>query len=171
MIILETIEEATTKLPAWVDPVLVIAGWPATTLLAYWAGVRQSRKDRSADLYKHAVLDPSIEDINAFFDQYRMKLSNVSSVGGKAVPKVIGTLHIEFSEHLRALGNGITGRIHTFDSDAVESIEIILDDLDDQITAWCFSTKPRDREGLLRSLNNGKRNLIKTMFKAKFDLK
>lgn len=165
---------APTAGPSWVNAALIVAGWPVTALLGFWAGSRQKMHDRRADFYRGTVVTPSVEEINRFFADYRQKLGdfikNPPAVGGKAVPRGVSKLHLEFSEDLRRLSNAIAERVHAFDSDAVRRLTRTVDGLDDNITAWLFSTKPRDEEVLFQLLVEAKRNLIRDIYKAKLDL-
>ena len=170
--ILETAKGAANQGNSYVTQALVVVGWIVTALLAYWIGLRHRERDRRVEFYKIAVVNPSLPEISDFFNSHRQKLTELAKIDNadRTGLSVVKRVHLEFSENLRNLGNSICGRVETFDSEAVNEIAKTVDNLDDQITAWCFSTKQRYEGGAIQALKIAKQSLIMHVYKAKLDI-
>jgi hypothetical protein len=170
-------QDAVNHCKTWVERAVVFL--PVLTalvaLFTYWLGSRKKDKDQRFSFYKEVVIDPSISDLDTFFDAYRGRLLDQARVGltltgGAAMPRPLTKLHREFSEDLYTLKDALVGRLEAFDAAAVARISEVIRGLDDGVTGWIFTVRTKEESVIADMLVVARRSIIQTLYKGKLTI-
>jgi hypothetical protein len=161
----------------WADRVLPLIPvlTPFVAIYTFWLGWRQKENERCFSFYNEAVITPSMDNMDAFFEKYRDKFCEIARkttpVSTRvAVPRATTRLITEFSQDLYGLKDAIVKRIEVFDTKAVKNIEITVEIFDTEITRWLVSKTVKNTEVCNELLLKAKRSLIRSIYKGKFSI-
>jgi len=154
--------------------------WDATPLiciLTFWLGYRQKERERSSSFYNDVVVNPSVAEIDKFFDLYRNQLVEYArQVQPKSsrltTPRDLTKLLTQFARDLYGLMDNIVRRLEVFDEKAVGRVGNIMSKLETDVTMWFdgWCKAPMEPEELGRKFATAKRGLIKNIYQGKFRL-
>jgi hypothetical protein len=148
---------------------------PFIAVYTFWLGYRQKENERCFTFYNDVVINPAMDELNAFFERYVEKLSEEArkpspDTARTAIPRSSTKLITEFSEDLYRLKDSIVKRLGVFDQKAAKQVVEIIDQFDTSITRWMVSRSSKDIEALEQHITKAKRSLIRCIYKGKHNI-